>query len=214
MADNIKAAALVANLQGDQKKQVDDLVKSLFVHKELSNLPAAAAQAKFSKLPTNQQQDLTKKFGTEDPITKPSRGWLGTAFHYNPVTLAFKGAIELSDLATRAYRAVAIPLSQGEIGFAWDQANDKGDKVYNEGRIEKAKSKYGQDAVDIAMRIKSGEDVGKLFATATPEQQKYIMLADPNNKDIPGITNVSKLAVFSMTRFQKLIEQSSRLVVN
>jgi len=80
MAENIKAAALAANLQGEPKKQVDDLVKALFVHKELSNLPPTAAQAKFSKLPTDQQEDLVKKFGTEDPLTKPSRGWLGTAF--------------------------------------------------------------------------------------------------------------------------------------
>jgi len=192
MADNVKAAALAANLQGESKKQVDDLVKALFVHKELSNLPADAAKTKYSKLPASQQQDLIKKFGTEDPLTKPSQGWLSTAFKYNPITLAFKGAIELSDLATRTYRAVAIPMSQGEIGFAWDQANDKGDKVYNEGRIDKAKSKYGQDAVDIAMRIKSGEDVGKLLATATPEQQKYIMLADPNNTVIPGVSNIEQ----------------------
>jgi hypothetical protein len=192
MADNIKAAALAANLQGESKKQVDDLVKALFVHKELSNLPAEVAQAKYSKLPANQQQDLVKKFGTQDPLTKPSTGWLSTAFKYNPITLAFKGAIELSDLATRTYRAVAIPLSQGEVGFAWDQANDKGDKVYNEGRIDKAKAKFGQDAVDIAMRIKSGEDVGKLLATATPEQRKYIMLADPNNTVIPGVTNIEQ----------------------
>jgi len=192
MADNVKAAALAANLQGESKKQVDDLVKALFVHKELSNLPAEVAQAKYSKLPANQQQDLVKKFGTQDPLTKPSQGWLSTAFKYNPITLAFKGAIELSDLATRTYRSVAIPLSQGEIGFAWDQANDKGDKVYNEGRIDKAKSKYGLAAVDIAMRIKSGEDVGKLLATATPEQRKYIMLADPNNKVIPDVTNIEE----------------------
>jgi len=192
MAENIKAAALAANLQGEPKKQVDDLVKALFVHKELSNLPPTAAQAKFSKLPTDQQEDLVKKFGTEDPLTKPSRGWLGTAFAYNPITLAFKGAIELSDLATRTYRAAAIPLSQGQIGFAWDKANDKGDKVYNEGRIEKAKAKFGQDAVDIAMRIKSGEDVGKLLATATPEQRKYIMLADPNNTVIEGVTDIEQ----------------------
>ena len=39
MADNVKAAALAANLQGESKKQVDDMVKALFVHKELSNLP-------------------------------------------------------------------------------------------------------------------------------------------------------------------------------
>jgi hypothetical protein len=194
MADNLKAAALAANLQGQSKKQVDDLVKSLFVHRELSNLPKDVAVAKYSKLPPDQQADLTKKYGTEDPITKPSRGWFGTAWHYaasyNPITLAFKGAIEVSDAMTRAYRAVAIPLSEGEIGFAWDKANDKGDKVFNEGRIEDAKAKYGRDAVDIAMRIKSGEDVGKLFATATPEQQKYIMLADPLNKSIPNVTNV------------------------
>jgi len=196
MADNVKAAALAANLQGESKKQVDDLVKALFVHKELSNLPKDVAVAKYSKLPPDQQADLVKKYGTEDPITKPSRGWFGTAWHYaasyNPLTLAVKGVIELSDLATRTYRAVAIPMSQGDIGFAWDKANDKGDKVYNEGRIEKAKSKYGQDAVDIAMRIKSGEDIGKLFATATPGQQKYIMLADPNNTVIPGVNDIEE----------------------
>jgi len=192
MAENIKAAALAANLQGEQKKQVDDLVKALFVHKELSNLPTQVAQEKYSKLPVSQQEDLVKKFGNEDPLTKPSKGWLNTAFKYNPITLAFKGAIEASELMTRTYRAVAIPLSQGEIGFAWDQANDKGDKVYNEGRIEKAKAKYGADAVDIAMRIKSGEDVGKLFATATPEQQKYIMLLDPLNTVIPGVTDIEQ----------------------
>jgi hypothetical protein len=194
MADNIKAAALAANLQGQSKKQVDDLVKSLFVHRELSNLPKEVAVAKYAQLPADQQADLAKKYGTEDPITKPSRGWFGTAWHYaasyNPITLAFKGVVEASDAMTRAYRAVAIPLSEGEIGFAWDKANDKGDKVFNEGRIEDAKAKYGRDAVDIAMRIKAGEDVGKLFATATPEQQKYIMLADPLNKSIPNVTNV------------------------
>ena len=198
MADNVKAAALAANLQGESKKQVDDLVKSLFVHKELSNLPKDVAAKKYAALPADQKADLVKKFGSEDPAIKPSRGWLSTAWHYatapivEPVKLGLKGLTEVSDLMTRTYRAAAIPLSQGQIGFAWDQANDKGDKVYNEGRIEKAKSKFGADAVDIAMRIKSGEDVGKLFATATPEQQKYIMLLDPNNKIIPGVSDVEQ----------------------
>jgi len=194
MADNLKAAALAANLKGESKKQVDDLVKSLFVHRELSNLPKEVAAAKYAALPPNQQADLVKKYGTEDPATKPSRGWLGTAWHYasnyNPLTLAVKGTIEASDAMTRAYRAIAIPLSEGEIGFAWDKANDKGDKVFNEGRIENARAKYGRDAVDIAMRIKGGEDVSKIFATATPEQQKYIMLADPRNKTIPNVNDV------------------------
>jgi hypothetical protein len=197
MADNVKAAALAANLQGESKKQVDDLVKSLFVHRELSNLPKEVAEAKFAKLPQDQQADLVKKYGTEDIVNKPSRGWFGDAKHYaisyNPITLLFKGAIEASDLMTRAYRAVAIPIvNEGQIGFAWDKANDKGDKVFNEGRIEDAKSKYGQDAVDIAMRIKRGEDVSKIFATATPEQQKYIMLSDPRNTTIPGVPDIEK----------------------
>jgi hypothetical protein len=196
MTDNLKAAALAANLKGEQKKQVDDLVKSLFVHRELSNLPKEVAVAQYAKLPTDQQSDLVKKYGTEDPETKPSRGWLGSAAHYavnyNPITLLFKGAIEASDAMTRAYRAVAIPLSQGEVGFAWDKANDKGDKIFNEGRIEDAKAKYGRDAVDIAMRIKGGEDVSKIFATATPEQQKYIMLSDPRNTIIPGVQSIEK----------------------
>jgi hypothetical protein len=197
MTDNLKAAALAANLQGESKKQVDNLVKSLFVHRELSNLPKEVAQAKFAQYPPDQQADLVKKYGTQDNVEKPSRGWLGSAAHYavnyNPVTLLFKGAIEASDLMTRAYRAVAIPIvNEGQIGFAWDKANDKGDKVFNEGRIEDAKAKYGIDAVDIAMRIKRGEDVSKIFATATPEQQKYIMLADPRNKTIPGVQDIEK----------------------
>jgi hypothetical protein len=33
-------------------------------------------------------------------------------------------------LLTRTYRAVAIPLSEGDVGFAWDKANDKGDKDF------------------------------------------------------------------------------------
>jgi hypothetical protein len=196
MTENLKAAALAANLQGQSKKQVDDLVKSLFVHRELSNLPKEVAVEKYSKLPPDQQKDLVKKYGTDDPATKPSRGWLGSAWHYaanyNPITLTFKGLIETSDAMTRAYRAIAIPLSEGEVGFAWDKANDKGDKVFNEGRIEDARAKYGRDAVDIAMRIKSGEDVSKIFATATPEQQKYIMMSDPRNKTIPGVQNLEK----------------------
>jgi uncharacterized protein len=191
VADNLKAAALAANLQGEQKKQVDDLVKSLFVHKELSNLPKTAAEAKYAALPDSQKNDLVKKYGTEDPLTKPSRGWLGTAWNYTGGAV-INALTEVSDFTTRVYRALAIPQTRGEIGFAWDEANDNGEKVYNQNRIEKARAKYGKDAVDVAVRIKSGEDVGKLFATATPEQQKYIMLLDPLNTVIPGVTNVEQ----------------------
>lgn len=192
MADNLKAAAFAAGLTPEQKREIDTLSKKLSKHKELLSLPSDVAQKVYNQMPADQQQDMVKTFGQEDPIEKPGRGWLSTAFHYNPLTLAFKGLIEVADATTRAYRAVAIPLSKGQIGFAWDKANDKGDKVYNEGRIEKAKALYGQDAVDVAMRIKSKESLADIAASATPEQLKYVMLADPKNTTIPGVTDVEK----------------------
>jgi hypothetical protein len=192
MADNLKAAAYAAGLTPEQKREIDILSKKLSKHKELTSLPSDVAQKAAQRMPIDQQEDMVKTFGQEDPIEKPGKGWLSTAFSYNPLTLTFKGLIEVADATTRAYRAIAIPLSQGELGFAWDKANDKGDKVYNEGRIDKAKSLYGQDAVDIAMRIKSKESLADIAASATPEQMKYIMLADPQNKVIPGVTDVEE----------------------
>ena len=192
MADNLKAASYAAGLTPEQRREIDILSKKVTKHRELLNLPSDIAQKSYSQMPADQQQDMVKTFGQEEPEVKKPRGWLGTAFAYNPITLAFKGAIEVADATTRAYRAIAIPLSQGELGFAWDKANDKGDKVYNEGRIEKAKLLYGQDAVDIAMRIKSKESLADIAASATPEQLKYIMLADPKNTVIPGVDNVDK----------------------
>jgi hypothetical protein len=200
MADNLKAAAYAAGLTPEQKRQIDILSKKVAKDKELSSLPTDIAQKSFEKMPLDQQEDMVKTFGEQDVVEKPKTGWRSAAFKYNPLTLAFKGFVEVADATTRAYRAVAIPLSQGEVGFAWDKANDKGDKVYNEGRIDKAKSLYGQDAVDIAMRIKSGESFADIAKSATPEQMKYIALADPTNKVIAGIQDVEKeRALFNET---------------
>lgn len=81
----------------------------------------------------------------KDPIQKPNRGWLGTAWHYTGGAL-FTGVQELSDLATRAYRTGAIAVAEGKpllgSGGAWDIANDNGDKVFNTGRIEDAIQKF------------------------------------------------------------------------
>jgi hypothetical protein len=192
MADNLKIAAYAAGLTPAQKREIDILSKKVAKDKELSSLPTDIAQKSFDKMPLDQQEDMIKTFGEKDVVEKPKTGWRSAAFKYNPLTLAFKGLIEVADATTRTYRALAIPLSQGELGFAWDKANDKGDKVYNEGRIDKARSLYGKDAVDIAMRIKSGESFADIAATATPEQMKYISLADPTNKTIAGIADVEK----------------------
>jgi thioredoxin reductase len=200
MADNLRAVAYAAGLTPEQKRQIDILSKKESKYKELSSLPNDIAQKALEQMPVDQQEDMVKSYGETDVLEKPKTGWRSAAFKYNPLTLAFKGFVEVADATTRTYRALAIPLSQGEVGFAWDKANDKGDKVYNEGRIEKAKSLYGQDAVDIAMRIKSGESLADIAASATPEQMKYIAFADPTNKVIAGVQNVEEeRALFNET---------------
>ena len=148
MADNLKAASISAGLSPTEKKKVDDYNKSLTVHRELLNLPPDVATTVYNNKPENQKRILAENYGTEDPIVKPSRGWLGTAWAYTGGALkegfglGLAGLQNVSDFTTRAYRAIAIPLSEGQVGFAWDEANDKGDKVFNDGRIEDAKEKY------------------------------------------------------------------------
>jgi hypothetical protein len=188
MAENLKAASFAAGLSPTEKKKVNDYNKSLTVHRELLNLPPEVATTVYNNKPENQKKILAENYGTEDPIVKPPRGWLGTAWAYTlggalgavkeGFTLGMAGLQNVSDVTTRAYRAVAIPLSQGEVGFAWDEANDKGDKVFNDGRIEDAKEKFGQAAVDVAIRIARGETAAEIAETATPEQLKYLRLAD------------------------------------
>ena len=184
MAENLKAASFSAGLSPNEKKKVDDYNKSLTVHRELLNLPPDVATTVYNNKPENQKRILADNYGTEDPAVKPSRGWLGTAWAYTGgavkegFTLGLAGLQNVSDVMTRGYRAIAIPLSQGEVGFAWDEANDKGDKVFNDGRIEDARAKFGQSAVDVAIRIAKGETPAEIAETATPEQLKYLRLAD------------------------------------
>ena len=79
MAENLKAASFSAGLSPNEKKKVDDFGKSLTVHRELLNLPPDVATTVYNNKPANQKKILVNNYGTEDPATKPSRGWLGTA---------------------------------------------------------------------------------------------------------------------------------------
>ena len=198
MADNLKAIGMAAGLTPEEQKRIDDYQKALAAHKELLNLPQDVAQQVFNKKTPAEQASLVQNFGTEDPSVKPQRGWLGTAFHYtfgnlgSAIGAAGRGVLaglqNVSDFSTRVARTGLVALDQGVgLNTAWDIANDKGDKVFSPDRISNAKSKWGQDAVDVAMRIASGEKPEEIFKSATPEQQKYIMLASPTNKSIPGI---------------------------
>jgi hypothetical protein len=201
VAENFKAAAMAAGLTPAQKKKLEDFNKSLNLHNDLSNLPPDVANQVYNKLDPAQQATQIQNFGNEDPTIKPKRGTLGTAWYYtggfvgNVVgyvgskTLAGLGNV--SDVMTRAYRTAAIAIDQDVplfgAGNAFDIANDKGDKVFSPGRIGAAKAKWGTDAVSIAIRIASGEAPEEIFKSATPEQQKYIMLADTRQTNIPGV---------------------------
>ena len=200
MSENLKAAGIAAGLTPAQQKQIDDFNKALTAHKELSNLPQDVANTVYNQKTPAQQASLTQNFGNEDPTIKQKRGWFGTAWHYTGGAVAnalgyagghiLAGLGNVSDTMTRLYRTGAIAADQGVAlfgaGNAWDIANDKGDKVFSPGRIADAKAKWGTDAVDIATRIASGEKPEEIMKSATPDQIKYLMLADPNQMNIPG----------------------------
>ena len=189
MADNISSAAYAANLAAEDKKKLDAYNKSLKAHKELTSLPPDLAQQQFAKYTPAQQASLKQQYGNEDPVKKPDEGWLSTAWNYTGGALLgglaevgkdlLGGLQNVSDFTTRAYRTLAIATDQQvDLNQAWDIANDKGDKVFSPGRIERAKQLFDPNAVTVAMRIASGEDQGKIIAEATPEQLKYLKLHD------------------------------------
>ena len=184
MSDSLKAASLSAGLTEEEKRQVNALIKAVATHKQLSNLPADVANKAYNKKPLAQQEALVQTFGNEDPVSKPNTGWLGTAWNYTLGAVPeaagklMAGLQNVSDFSTRLYRTAAIGVTQGmNLADAWDEANDKGDKVFNPGRIEDAKKRFGNSAVSVAMRIASGEDPEKVIASASPQEQKYVQLA-------------------------------------
>lgn len=189
MAD-LNAMANAAGVSDTQKKQIDRLSKALEAHKTLLNLPAPIAnQAYQTKLTPNQQQDLKDKFGQESPTVKPNRGWLGTAWHYTGeqvLNLLQAG----SDLSTRVARTGIIAVQEKKnLSDAWDRASKDGQKVFNEDRIQEAKSKFGDNLVNIAQKIqgaKTSADVAQLMATATPEEKYWLQISDRSVTELPN----------------------------
>lgn len=188
---------MAAGLTPAQQKKIDDISKTLQIHRELSNLPSDVAVTVYNSKPVEQQQQLLAVNGNEDPAFKPKRGWLGTAWHYTGgmvgagIGKVFAGAQELSDLTTRGFRAGQIALEEGVANpfDAWKMANDKGDKVFSTGRLEKARAQFGNAAVNVAVRISSGESVDEIAKDATPEELKYLRLAQRNQGTVAGLAN-------------------------
>ena len=183
MSDYLKAAAAAAGLSPEERKKMESLQKTLAVHRELSNLPANVAQQAYASKTPAQQAALKQVAGTEDPATKPQRGWFGTAWHYTGG--AALGALsEVSDFMTRAYRTGAIAIAENKsLDDAWDRANDKGDKVFNPGRIQKASSKFGTDRMNVAMRVAAGEKLSDIASSGTESERQIAALAAQNKDD-------------------------------
>jgi hypothetical protein len=181
---DFRAAAAAAGLTPAEQKEMEALNKTLSVHRELSNLPQRTAQQAYAQKTPTQQAALKRVAGEEDPVTKPQRGWLGTAWHYTGGAV-LAGLSEVSDLTTRAYRAAVIPIAErGELGFAWTEANDKGDKVFNPGRIEDARTKFGTDRVNVAMRVAAGEKLSEIASSGTESERQLAALAAQNKDDL------------------------------
>jgi hypothetical protein len=184
---DFKAAASAAGLTPAEKKAMEALSQTLTVHRELSNLPQKTAEQAYALKTPEQQAALKRVAGVEDPVTKPQRGWLGTAWHYTGGAL-LQGLQEVSDFSTRVYRTGAIAADQGVplfgAGNAWDIANDKGDKVFSPGRIDNAKAKFGSDRMQVAMRVASGEKLSDIASSGTDSQRQIAAMAAQNKDDL------------------------------
>ena len=174
MADKLTAAAAAAGLSPEERKRIEDLSKTIASHRELSNLPAGVAKQAFDSKTPAQQKALVAVAGDKPT---PNRGWLSTAWHYT-LGGAINVLTELSDLSTRAYRAAAIPISRGEIGFAWDEANDKGDTVFNKGRVEDARKKFGNATVSVALKVAQGKKLSDIIVSGTEEEKQIARVAE------------------------------------
>lgn len=197
---NLQSAAVQAGLNEGQRQQVDGLTKMLDQHRKLLALPAEQAQTAFNSLPQDQKNAQVALLGGDD---QSSSGWLGSAAHY--VTTGVKNVIggifgainEGSDLMSRLYRAGAIAAEQNiDMGKAFQLANDKGDKVFNKDRIEKAKQTYGADIVSVAMMVSSGTSLDAILAQGTEvEKQIAAKIAqedDPFFQTVLGKVNAAK----------------------
>jgi hypothetical protein len=177
---NIKAAATQAQLNANEKKQIDSLSKLVDTHKSLLDLPAKQAVQKFSQLP-QEQKDALVTFNGTDPEKK--RGFWGSAWHYTG-GVALDKLQEASDFMTRLYRFSRLDVEQlekekGDLGgisglkTAWEATGDNGENLFDTRRIEKAKAKFTPDRISVAIKASNGIPLDEIIATGT-EAEKQI----------------------------------------
>ena len=186
---NLKVAATQAQLNENEKKQIDSLSKLVDTHKSLLDLPAKQAVQKYSQLPQAQKQALVDFNGTEP---EKKRGFWGSTWHYTGGA-ALSGLQEASDFMTRLYRfsqldVEALEKKQGELrGLSglkagWEATGDNGELLFDEGRMEKARAKFGQDRISVAIKATSGVPLDEIIATGT-EAEKQIAVKASKKQD-------------------------------
>jgi hypothetical protein len=197
--DGLKAAASQAGLTPAEQKEIDALNKLMGVQKELTSLPATQSQQKFNRLPTGQKEALVKVFGDVDDKPDEDKNWYETAKkYYNPFTgvlpLIGKGLNEVSDFMTRAYRTTALAFeevlpgqAQGArkiktLSEAFDLAGADGRELFDISRIEKAKKKYGENYMSVAMKVAQGQSLAQITVEGT-EAEKSIASIASQEKD-------------------------------
>jgi len=190
---NLNVAAEKANLNPTQKKQVETLSSLLDTHKNLLDLPQKQAEQKYATLPEDQKKALVDTFGNEPD--KPKRGFFENAARYSGAYWALKGLSKVAQLTDRAYRTGIIALEETNIpgvisgdkprgittaSEAWKVAGETGELVFNPSRMEKAKKKYTEDRISVAIKADSGMTLDEIQATGTPAEQKIAAEAAQN----------------------------------
>ena len=168
--DNIKTAAAQAGLNPKEKNQIDGLAALVESHQKLMSMPSEQAKQGYDSLTPDQQKAHSTLFSGSNP--------LGDALHYitsaakTAIAAPFKALNEVSDFTTRLYRTGRIMADQGvDLGKAFAIANDKGDKVFNQGRIAEAEAKYGTDMMSVAQKIASGTSLSDIMVNGTDEEK-------------------------------------------
>lgn len=186
---NLKAAATQAQLNENEKKQVDALSKLVDTHKSLLDLPAKQAVQKYTQLPQG-QKDALVAFNGNDPEKK--RGFWGSAWHYTGGA-ALDKLQEASDFMTRLYRFSTLDVDTLEkqkgdlrglsgLKTAWEATGASGENVFDQGRIDKAKVKFTPDRVSVAIKASTGIPLDEIIATGT-EAEKQIAVKASKNQD-------------------------------
>jgi hypothetical protein len=179
---NLAQAAFRAGVNPSQKRQIDGLAAALKEHQRLTNLPRKYAEDEFSKLPKNKQQSLVALAGSNKPDSEAvNRSWLETAAHYAfaPIKKSVSTVFDVLDLAsdtmTRIYRSGRLAAEE-DINYAdaWAKAGREGENVFQQDRVDKAVSRYGNAYVSVAKRIAAGVNPSAIYAEAQTPQEKKI----------------------------------------